>query len=84
MSDAYPDRRLAPLVFIDLDQARNPLHVFLPIAGCQDFGDALVFFHLHLHDPVQYLVRRQRILIGLVGPQFGRRRARQNALRDHV
>src|SRR3989442_15760175 len=64
--DPDTDWRLATLVFVNLDQARHPFHICRPIPGRQNLGDALIFFHIHLHDRVQHLVGRQGILVGLI------------------
>ena len=43
----------------------------------------LVQLDVALQDVVEDVVGRQRILIGLVRPQFGRRRLRQDRLGNH-
>ena len=83
MRDADAHRRLAPLVFIDLDQTRDFRHVGRRVASLDNVGDRPVFFHVQLHDAVEHLIRRQGILVQLVGAQFGRRPPRQDTLGYH-
>src|SRR5881628_3824836 len=82
VGDADADRRLPALVFVDLDQARHALHIRRRITGRDDLVDALVLLHVALQDGVQHLVWRQTVLVLLVEAQLGRRRPRDDALRD--
>src|SRR5262245_34550625 len=72
VGDANADRRLATLVFIHLDEARHALHVGACEPGGDDLLDALILFHVAREDRVKHLIRRQAVLVCLVGPQFGR------------
>ena len=51
-------------------------------AGGDDLVGRLVLLDVPLQDVVEHVVRRQRILIGLVRPQLGRRRLRQRRSRE--
>ena len=49
-----------------------------------DLGRARVLLDVGLEDRVEHVVRRQRVLVGLVVAQLGRRRARDDPLGDHA
>ena len=67
MRDADAHRRLAALVLVDLDEARDALHVGALEAGRDDLLDGLVLLHVARQDGVEHLVGRQAVLVGLVG-----------------
>src|ERR1017187_4838550 len=69
LGDAYAYRRLAALVLVSLDQPHHPLDVPLPLAAGHDLGRAQVLLHVGGHDGIEHRVRRQAILVGLVGAQ---------------
>ena len=48
-----------------------------------DLGDRLLALNQTFEDLVEHIVRRQRVLIGLVLTQLGAGRSRENAVRDH-
>lgn len=80
--DLHARRRLAALVFSDVEQ------VFDPVNGCllMSAGDDLLRAHLLLdqafENVVEHGIGRQRILIRLVGAEFGRRRLVDDVLRN--
>src|SRR6266545_4178367 len=69
--DFQPRRSLAALVLRAIDQADDLLHDL----GVVPFGDDLrrgeLFFHVQIDYRIEKLIRRQRILVRLVGPQLG-------------
>src|ERR1700744_2236748 len=69
MRDPDADRRLPPLVFVDLDQPRDSLDVGSRKTGGDDFVDALVVFHVALQDAVEHFVWRQTVLVFLIRPK---------------
>src|SRR5690606_5769675 len=79
--DARARRRLAALVFVDSDKPHHLLDRGLGKARGNDLGGRLVAFHVAFHDAVEDIVRRQAVLVGLVGAQFGRRGPRDDAAR---
>src|SRR6266702_8598071 len=59
-------RGLAALVFVQINQSNDSLHSrFLKAAG-NDFRGRFALHHVSLENRVEYFVRRQRILVGLV------------------
>src|SRR3954471_11243591 len=81
-SDAYADRGLPPLVLGDVDQPHDPLHRFRVEAEIDQLRDREVVLHVPLDDGVEDLVRRQALVVSLVGPQLGGGRLGQDRFRD--
>ena len=84
MRHANAHGRLAAFVLVELDQARDFLHIgALKAVGNQRLY-ALVVFHVTLNDRVQHLISRQAVLVFLVGAQLGAGWASDDALRDRL
>ena len=65
--------RLAAFVFACQYETRDPSHRRFVETGGDDFSLRLFQFDEAFEDRVEHFVRRQRILIGLVLTQLGRR-----------
>ena len=76
--DLDTGRGLAAFVLVDVDQPDDPLDRRLVVTGGDDRLGVLPVHHVRLEDAVEHIVRRQRILVDLVGPQFGGRRLGRN------
>src|SRR6185503_5969315 len=81
--DPYSHRSLAALVFTQAHEAHNALDVGALVAPGDDLPWALIALDVRRHDRVEHRIGRQAVLVGLVGPQLGRRRAVDHALRYH-
>ncbi|ETC87142.1 hypothetical protein XHC_3373 [Xanthomonas hortorum pv. carotae str. M081] len=71
---------------LPLVEPHQPQHVFDRIGGVAGRNDVvarLLLIDVATQDPVEHVVRRQRILVGLVVAQLGRRRARNHCRRNH-
>src|SRR3954465_2603328 len=79
----YSNRRLAAFVFTDAHEMDYALDVFTAVALRFNFTQALIMLDVRFHDAVEHVVRRQTVLVRLVRTQLGRRRARDNALRNY-
>src|SRR5712664_1252506 len=79
--DAHARRRLAALVFVQLDEPHHAAHGVQVVASGGDLLGRHVALHVAFHDGVEHLVGRKRVLVGLAGCQLGRRRAVDHALR---
>ena len=84
MANPDADRRLAALVFVELDQTRDAFNHSRIKAGRHQGLDTFVVLHVALQDRVQHLIRGQAVLVGLVGAQLRAGRTRDDALRDRV
>ena len=63
--------------------SRSTLRTVVGIeAGGDDRLGRLVALDVALQDLVEHVVGRQRVLVGLVGPQLGRRRLGEHRFRD--
>src|SRR6185436_3390297 len=82
--DADAHGGLAPLVLADLDKPYNLGDRLCGITHGHDFTGTAVMFDIGLEDAVEHVIGRQRILVGLVGTQFRRRRPGDDALRNHA
>ena len=82
--DLDAGRGLAAFVLVDVNQPDDPLDRRLVVAGGDDRLGVLPVDHVRLEDAVEHVVRRQRILVDLVGPQFGGRRLGDRRLRDDL
>ena len=67
-------RRLAALVFGDVEKMLDAVHGGHVMAAGDDLLDAQLMLDKAFEDVVERRIGRQRILVGLVGPEFGRRR----------
>src|SRR6266496_243707 len=82
--DPDADRGLPSLVFVDLDEAYHAAHVLRVVAHRDDFYRALVQLDVGFENAVERIVRRQRVLIDLVGPQLRGRSAGDDPFRYHA
>ena len=82
--DAHPGRALAALVLGDVDEARHPPHDGLVVAELDDLAGRAVLLDVRLEDRVEHLVRRQALVVALVGAQLGRRRLGDDGLGDDL
>src|ERR1700754_3683564 len=73
---------LATLELIDQHQAHHAPDGFGVVAMRDDFGLRFLVFDEVREDRIEYIVRRQRILVGLVVAQFRRWRAFDHGWRD--
>ena len=51
-------------------------------SGGEHFGDAHIFFDIGFENRVEHIIRRERVAVFLVGPQFGGRRALNGGRRN--
>src|SRR6187551_2452891 len=65
--DADAHRRLPSLVFAYLDELDDPTHVLRLEPQRDDLGGALVLLDVGFEDAVERVVRRQRVLVHLIG-----------------
>ena len=54
------------------------------VAGSHDVLGGQVLLDVELEDGIEHLVRREALVVALVGPQLGRRRLEQHALGDDL
>src|SRR5215212_10546649 len=73
--DLYPRRVLASLVLGQVDEAQHAVDVAGVVARPDDLVAAHVLLDVGLEDGVEDRVRRERVLVALVGAQLGTRRA---------
>ena len=78
--DLDAGRRLAALVFGQIEHAPDPAHRGLVIALGDDLLHRHLAFHQAFQDRIQLVIGRQGILVGLVGLQLRRRRLGDDAL----
>jgi len=62
----------------DANQPQTPANRWLVEALRDDFLRRLALLHVQLQNPIEQSVRREAVLIRLVGPQLGRRRLAEN------
>ena len=70
LSDARAYGRLAALVFTQADKMHHAAHVGFCIVHAQNLAERQIVLHIRFDDAIEYHVRRQIILIGLVGAKF--------------
>ena len=75
-------RSLLSFELRDPHQAQHPPHGALVESLRDDFFRRLRLFDVQLQNLVQQLVRRQAVLVGLIGPELGRRRLGEGRFRD--
>ena len=83
MGDLHAGWRLPTLVLTSIDQSQNVLDGTGIKPGRDQVRHALIFLDIAADNGIQNVIRRQRVLVGLVGPQFGGGRSHKDALRDH-
>ena len=81
-ADLHPRRRLAALIFGNIQQMLHPLDRGGIIAPRHRILEAAFPLHQAFQDAVQNIIGRQGILVGLVGAQFGGGRLGDDAFRD--
>src|SRR3954462_2537710 len=83
--DLHTGWRLAALVFGAVQQAPDAVDGVALETPCHDVVDAEIEFNQTFENAVEDLVRRQAVLVGLVGPELGARRLGDDALgNDHA
>ena len=82
MANAHAHWRLPALVFVAINQLEHTRHVCHCKAHGQYVCAPQILLDVGGHNRVQHCVVRQAILIRLIGTQLGRRRPRNDALRD--
>src|SRR5205085_72410 len=81
--DAYAGRGLTPLVLGPVDEGDDPADQSRVVAGLGQLAGREVVLDVGLEDWVELLVRRQGLVVTLVGSQLGRRRLGEHRLGDH-
>src|SRR5207245_454949 len=80
--DLDADRSLAALVLVGVHHGDDAPHRVRRESTGDEVVHALVFLDVALENAVELGVGWKRVLVGLVGAQLGRRRAREYGLRD--
>src|SRR5262249_38466380 len=73
-------RGLTPLVFGGVNPVDHPSHYPGIMTQSDDRFGPHVSFDIRLENSVEHRIWRQRVLVGLIRPQLGRRRSRDNIL----
>ena len=75
---------MTPFVFVYLDEPHDLAHMVRCYALRDYFLRTEIALDVGFENRIQHIVRRQRILVGLVFAELRRWRARDDALRNHA